>query len=232
VETNPNSNDSSKQDVLCAVTRLTWWRTEHCYVTGACNGTWVGKISKDLLSCPDTGYNWRGDTAKNRSTDFDVGVGLSALSLVCALIAGIGFFIRCCCKDSTGKNYLLIFCVTLGFVLLAGSVGYFSAHLPKAYAADFSKASTCSSELPMKNTEGPCSTFFGTQDMNIIDSKILDTRIDIITYWGPVGWIVGVCALPVYLIVFCLSCTRAGGYSSINNDNYYVRQEATGTRYV
>jgi len=215
----------------CSVARLTSWRTEYCAVQGDCaNTTVVSPIFKNITSgflCPEASYNWRSDKTKNVSNLFDIGIGLATLSLLCSVISCLGFFIRCCCRDTVGKSYLLITVTLFGFLSLGVSVVYFGLKLPGAYSADDNCAT-----LPTGNGKGPCFNYFGGEDRST--PSIGGYYGDLQIYWGPVGWAVGVVGLPIYLLVLCLSCTRAGGYRSINDGSggAYVRHQTTGVNYV
>lgn len=209
----------------CSVVKLTSWRTEFCAMSGSC----VNLTTLKDFACPHgDSYSWRdvdGVRTSNRGKSFDIGVGCAVMSLLCAFISCVGFFIRCCCKDTAGKSYLLIVVSFLGMSLLVGASISFAVSLPKAYTAD----AAC--YMPSDKGTGPCSTLYGSAD-NTIDLTLIKGTIH--DYWGPVGWAVGVVAIPIYLLVMCLACTRTGGYTSINDNgsgNYY-RHGAAPNNYV
>mmetsp|Transcript_15362 Transcript_15362/g.30199 ORF Transcript_15362/g.30199 Transcript_15362/m.30199 type:complete len:265 (+) Transcript_15362:43-837(+) len=228
--------DHKNETASCNVYKLYGWRTAYCALDSDCANTTkfpAKNVLQNLTCSSGSTYDWRDveqGYSSNRGTTFDIGVGLATISFLCGLISAVGFFIRCCCKDTTGKSYLLIAVNLLGIFVLGGAVVYFALHLPLAYTAD----EDCKGPFSPFWTPGEtvCTKLWGSEKKKAVD--ISGYSVDFEWKWGPVSWIVGVVALPVYLIVTCLSCTRSGEYASIQDGHRapYHRIEHTASRYV
>lgn len=211
---------------ICDVNVMTGWQTAYCSV-GPVNSTCQKTLGAAI--CGDDSYSWRnkfecrGDHCSQRAQTYDIALYLLVTSLFSMAVLTIAFFIRCCCPVH-GKSYLMIIVSLVGFLSLVASVGYFWHKLPEAYKADY--GGECPSEnkpLPsLSFGEGPCNQFWGEYEFKVLSGQYIH-------FWIPLGWIVGVSAIPFYAIVLCLSCLRAS--SARYNTDYHLHHEG-GQTYV
>lgn len=227
-----NGVGEAEKDNKCSLVTLYSWNKAYC--TTAMNTTACGPVA---LACPlGETYDWRDSTlcdvpgshCHNRGVVFDASVACTAVAAIAAFVAVLGFVIRFCCEKREASSALLLAVGSIGLLCLTGGVVYFAVALPRAYSNDDVSSCTFNWALFTADaTNNPCVKFFGHDGFGETTLSLLGLSAQ--KYWGPIGWICAAVAIPIYLLVLCLSYNPAPTRSLQSQNN---GPEAVYTRYM
>jgi hypothetical protein len=218
---------ASDASSMCSRVTSYGWKQAHCVVADGHyptpgivtdNTMCSSNFTKDILSefvCPHgSSYAWSDaancENCEHRAKVFTVSMWLLVLSGICIAVGLLGFFLRLCCESrEQGQSYLHFVVQVIGFLSLATSVAFFAISLPTAYNND----QACPQFYITGEQVGDvseCHKFFGSYT----GSTLLNT-LQYMHVWGPLGWIAAAVALPLYLVVVCLSTARRASGSNL-----------------
>lgn len=208
--------DEAKETYCSQITQFSWNKA-YCTIgsiesknSSYCSN--LPEMAKKAICSDGEIYDWRDSKSchgkcSHRGKTFDLSVACTAVASVASVVSVLGFLIRFCCEKREASSALLLGVGVVGILSLIFGVAYFAAALPDAYAGD--KVTTCTAVLgsfspfTVDIENSPCSKFIGDITFDNILLKVAGIMGEKV--WGPIGWIIATAALPVYIIVLCLS---------------------------
>jgi len=166
----------------CEVLTLSSWIDEYCW-------------SKNCQFECNNKVNWQDacDDCDDRKRDFNITLGVVAISTFLALFVSLGFCVRCCSSSYKRRNPLHVIIAIFAFLFLTAGLVYFYIATPKNNAC-------LNSGFPVD-----CDRFWGSNDQGFT--------------WGPAGWVAGCFTAVIMAASLCLSCQRSG--DEIDMGTYY-----------